>query len=85
LHGLYLLAAVRKLDQKSIKGLGPAAANLVYFLHPTIMPPFNTAIVNGYNALSGARAKLGSWSEYLAMRNGIVRLVDGIRLTNRIC
>jgi type II restriction enzyme len=40
------------------------------------MPPFNTAIVNGYNALSGARAKLGSWSEYLAMRNGIVRLVD---------
>ena len=72
----HLLSAVHKLDQRSIKGLGPAAANLMYFLHPTIMPPFNTAIVNGYNALTGARVKLGSWSEYLAMRNGILRIVD---------
>jgi type II restriction enzyme len=71
-----LLSAVHKLDQRSIKGLGPAAANLMYFLHPTIMPPFNTAIVNGYNSLTGARVKLGSWSEYLAMRNGILRIVD---------
>lgn len=71
-----LVSAVHKLDQQEIKGLGPAAANLMYFLHPTIMPPFNTAIVNGYNALTGARVKLGSWSEYLAMRNGILRIVD---------
>ncbi|HVS52459.1 MAG TPA: hypothetical protein VHD62_08895 [Opitutaceae bacterium] len=65
-----VLQAIRQLDAKQIKGLGPAAANLLYFLHPTIIPPFNTAIVNGYNAITGARVKLGKWSEYLAMREG---------------
>lgn len=54
-----ILAAIRKLDSFGIKGLGPAVANLLYFLHPTLMPPFNTAIVNGYNALTGATVKLG--------------------------
>jgi type II restriction enzyme len=38
------------------------------------MPPFNTAIVKGYNALTGARVKLGRWPEYLAMREGILRV-----------
>ena len=71
-----VLDAVRALDARKIKGLGPAAANLLYFLHPTIVPPFNTAIVKGYNALTGARVKLGRWAEYLAMRNGIGRLND---------
>jgi type II restriction enzyme len=42
-----LLAAVHALDSRQIRGLGPAAANLLYFLHPTLMPPFNTAIVRG--------------------------------------
>lgn len=54
-----LLAAIHRLDACHIKGLGPAAANLLYFLHPTLVPPFNTAIVRGYNAISGARVKLG--------------------------
>ena len=54
----------------NVKGLGPSAANLLYFLHPTLMPPFNTAIVKGYNALTGSRVKLGKWDEYLAMRDG---------------
>ena len=49
-------------------------ANLLYFLHPTIMPPCNTAIVNGYNALTGARTKLGRWDQYLAMRTGLIAL-----------
>jgi len=71
--------AIRVLDARRIKGLGPAAANLVYFLHPTLMPPFNTAIVKGYNAAVGARVKLGKWDEYLAMREGIVRLNDTYR------
>ena len=71
-----LLAAIHRLDEKNIKGLGPAVANLMYFLHPTIMPPFNTAIVKGYNSLMSAAVKLGDWSEYLAMRCGIIRLVD---------
>jgi len=69
-----VLDAIRRLDARGIKGLGPAAANLLYFLHPTIVPPFNTAIVNGYNAITGARVKLGRWDEYLAMRDGVLRL-----------
>ena len=68
LHGIHVLDACR------IKGLGPAAANLLYFLHPTVMPPFNTAIVKGYNALTRSKVKLGRWDEYLAMREGILRL-----------
>jgi len=62
------------LDQKNIKGLGPAVASILYFLHPTIVPPFNTAIVNGFNALFNDKRKLGSWKEYLAMRETIVKV-----------
>ena len=69
-----VLAAVCALEQQRIKGLGPTAANLLYFLHPTLVPPFNTAIVNGYNALTGSRVKLGRWDEYLAMRAGILAM-----------
>lgn len=68
--------AVRRLDGHNIKGLGPAAANMLYFLHPTLVPPSNTAIVKGYNALTGAKVKLGRWNEYLAMRQGILRIND---------
>lgn len=69
-----VLGAIRRLDQQAIKGLGPAAANLLYFIHPTIIPPFNTAIVNGYNALTGANVKLGRWDAYIAMREGVLKL-----------
>lgn len=69
-----LLQHIAALDERRIKGLGPAAANLLYFLHPTIATPFNTAIVTGYNLLTGANVRLGRWDEYLAMRLGILRL-----------
>jgi len=69
-----LVEAIHELDRQAIKGLGPAAANLLYFLHPTLAVPFNTAIVNGYNALTGAKVKLGRWEAYLAMRQGILAL-----------
>ena len=69
-----VLDAIHRLDERRIKGLGPAAANLLYFLHPTIVPPFNTAIVKGYNAIMGARLKLGRWDEFLAMRAGVLKL-----------
>ena len=62
-----------------IKGLGPAAANLLYFLHPTLVTPLNTAIVNGYNALTGAKVKLGRWDEYLAMRAGVLAMNETYR------
>ena len=74
-----VIVAIRALDAHRIKGLGPAAANLLYFLHPTIAPPFNTAIVSGYNALTGATVKLGRWDEYLAMRAGILQMNAGHR------
>ncbi|HYU25845.1 MAG TPA: type II restriction endonuclease [Thermoanaerobaculia bacterium] len=69
-----LIQAIHRLDAQKIKGLGPAVANLLYFLHPTVAPPFNTAIVKGYNAVTGAKVKLGSWPDYLAMRAGMLRL-----------
>lgn len=69
-----LMRAIRQLDAHGIKGLGPTAANLLYFLHPTIAPPFNTAIVNGYNILTGANVKLGRWEGYLAMRRGLLAM-----------
>ncbi len=75
----HLLNAILTIDQLKIKGLGPAVANLLYFLHPTLMPPFNTAIVNGYNKLLQARTKLGKWDQYLAMRRGILEFNEQYR------
>lgn len=70
-----LIDAIHTLDRHQIKGLGPAAANLLYFLHPTWVPPFNTAIVNGYNAITGSKVKLGRWADYLVMRRGMQELM----------
>lgn len=67
-----LIKEIVKLDQIKIKGLGPSVANILYFLHPTIMPPFNTVILKGYNILFKDNKKLGSWSEYLKMREVII-------------
>lgn len=67
-----VLPELSRLAAARIKGLGPAVASILYFLHPTILPPFNTAIVNGFNALFGDRKKLGSWESYLEMRETIV-------------
>ena len=69
-----IIAGIQTIDRLAIKGLGPAVANLLYFLHPTLMPPFNTAIVNGFNALTASKVKLGRWDQYLAMRSGILKL-----------
>lgn len=46
-----VLAQLSRLAAAQIKGLGPSVTNIVYFLHPTIVPPFNTAMVNGFNGL----------------------------------
>ncbi|MEK6783455.1 MAG: hypothetical protein AABY93_17260 [Bacteroidota bacterium] len=68
-----LIREIIKLDELKIKGLGPAVASILYFLHPTILPPFNTAIVNGFNYLFRDNKKLGSWQEYLKMREVILK------------
>lgn len=69
-----VLSAIRTLEARAIKGLGPAAANLLYFIHPTLVSPFNTAIVKGFNTVTGANVKLGRWDHYLAMREGVLEL-----------
>jgi type II restriction enzyme len=68
-----VLTEISRLAGAQIKGLGPAVANIVYFLHPTIVSPFNTAMVNGFNALFNDKKKLGSWESYLAMRQVITQ------------
>lgn len=74
-----VLGELSRLAAAQIKGLGPAVANIIYFLHPTIVPPFNTAMVNGFNALFGDKKKLGSWESYLTMREVIVRTNAEVR------
>lgn len=68
-----IIEEIVKLDKLKIKGLGPAVANILYFIHPTIIPPFNTAIVNGFNLLFSENKKLGSWRDYLQMREIILK------------
>lgn len=51
-------------------------ANILYFIHPTIIPPFNTAMVNGFNLLFKEKKKLGSWNDYLEMRDTILQVND---------
>ena len=69
-----VIEAIQRIDALQIKGLGPAVANLLYFIHPTLVMPFNTAIVRGYNAVTGGNVKLGRWDHYLSMREGALRL-----------
>lgn len=74
-----IMDAIHHIDALKIKGLGPAVANLLYFIHPTLVCPFNTAIVNGFNALTGGNVKLGRWDHYLSMREGVIRLNESYR------
>ena len=67
-----IIRQIITLDNRKIKGLGPAVASILYFLHPTIIPPFNTAIINGFNYLFKDKKKLGSWSEYLKLREVLI-------------
>ncbi|MBI4349963.1 MAG: hypothetical protein HY550_00845 [Elusimicrobia bacterium] len=67
-----LVKEILKLDALKIKGLGPAVASILYFLQPTIIPPFNTAIINGFNRLFNDKKKLGSWTEYLKIRDVLI-------------
>lgn len=67
-----LIREILTLDAIRIKGLGPAVANILYFLHPTHMPPFNTAMLNGFNTVFGDKKKLGSWPAYLEMREILI-------------
>lgn len=67
-----IIREIIRLDSLKVKGLGPSVASILYFLHPTVIPPFNTAIINGFNYLYKDKKKLGSWTEYLKLREVIV-------------
>ena len=67
-----IIKEIIRLDCLKIKGLGPSVASILYFLHPTIIPPFNTAIINGFNFLFKDKKKWGSWSEYLKLREVMI-------------
>ncbi|NJD78928.1 MAG: hypothetical protein FIB08_17850 [Candidatus Methanoperedens sp.] len=71
-----IIKEIIKLSNQNIKGLDPSVANILYFIHPTIIPPFNTAMVNGFNLLFGENKKLGSWKDYLEMRDTILQVND---------
>ncbi|WP_246125789.1 hypothetical protein [Geobacter argillaceus] len=73
-----LIKEIISLDGCKIKGLGPAVANILYFLHPTLMPPFNTAMLNGFNSVFDEKKKLGSWTNYLEMREIIIKANEGL-------
>ena len=74
-----ILREITRLSTFEIKGLGPAVANILYFLHPTVMPPFNTAMLNGFNLLFGTKNKLGSWESYLDMRDHLIAANEQFR------
>lgn len=76
-----LVKEIIKLDGYKIKGLGPAVANILYFLHPTLMPPVNTAMVKGFNAVFSEKKKLGSWTDYLEMRETILKANQKLQST----
>lgn len=69
-----IIKEIIRLSQHKIKGLGPSVANILYFIHPTIIPPFNTAMVNGFNHLFHEKKKLGSWENFLEMRESIIQV-----------
>lgn len=74
-----IIKEILSLDNCRIKGLGPAVANILYFLHPTLMPPFNTAMLQGFNAIFDDKKKLGSWTSYLEMRETILKANESLR------
>lgn len=74
-----VLTELSRLASTGIKGLGPAVANIIYFLHPTVASPSNTAMVKGFNALFGDQKRLGSWQSYLEMREVLVRTNAEVR------
>ena len=74
-----VLAEMERLAAKNIKGLKPAVASIVYFLHPTILPPVNTAIFNGFNRLFSQKLKQSSWDSYFTLRETVLSANERFR------
>lgn len=52
------------------KWLGLASAKILHSLHSTVPPPSNAVLLRDWNALTGARVRLGRCDRYLALRGG---------------
>lgn len=74
-----LIKEITRLSGRNIKGLGPAVANILYFIHPTLIPPCNTAMLNGFNLLFHDQKRLGSWDNYLAMRDTVIDVNESFK------
>lgn len=74
-----ILKEIMKLSGYGIKGLGPAVANILYFIHPLVIPPSNTAMLRGFNTLFRENKKLGSWDDYLEMRSILIEANQQMR------
>ena len=70
----HIISAIRRLDALGIRGLGPSCANLLYFLHPTVLPLYSEAIVRGFYRLTNEIVRCGRWSDYFTMRCSLIRL-----------
>lgn len=71
-----IIKEIIRLSNRNIKGVGPAITNILYFIHPTLVPPFNTAMLNGFNLIFQEKKRLGSWDDYLSMRDTIISVND---------
>ncbi|MBI4303618.1 MAG: hypothetical protein HY665_04715 [Chloroflexi bacterium] len=74
-----IIKEILQLSSRNIKGLGPAIANILYFIHPALIPPFNTAMLKGFNLIFQEKKRLGSWNDYLAMRDTIISVNDSFK------
>ncbi|MFV2045652.1 MAG: hypothetical protein ACC700_20775, partial [Anaerolineales bacterium] len=79
-----VMTHMARLAEEEIKGLGPAVANIIYFLHPIYVAPSNTAMVRGFNALFDDKIKLGSWKSYFSMRETIIRVNSSPEVRNSL-
>lgn len=70
---------ILEFSKHQIKGLGPAIANILYFIHPTGVIPFNTAIVNGFNKITGQKIRLGKFDDYLKLKNISLELNQSLK------
>lgn len=72
-----IIKKIIELSHYNIKGLGASVANILYFIHPTIIPPLNTAMINGFNILfkeNKEKKNQSSWDNYLEMRTIILQI-----------
>jgi type II restriction enzyme len=70
-----------KINELKIKGLGPAVASILYFLHPTW---FHHSTRQFQRIFYSKTKKLGSWTEYLKKYETLIETNSNINLNTTI-